>query len=73
MLKPVLNFQRHMAESSHEHRQLFDIIEKMLKFEPNLRITLQSALNHAFFNILDPKEKDRISRSRLPTSHSLSR
>ncbi|CAD5114841.1 DgyrCDS3877 [Dimorphilus gyrociliatus] len=68
--KPI---KRHMSETSQEHRLLFDIIEKMLKFEPNLRITLQVALGHSFFNTVAPKEKNCVTRSRLQTSHSLSR
>ena len=54
-----------------EVRDLFDLIEKLLEFEPNDRLPLKHALKHPFFEKLTKHEKSPISdRSR---SHSLSR
>ncbi|GBP14976.1 hypothetical protein EVAR_6626_1 [Eumeta japonica] len=47
--KPLL---RYMQSNGEEHRQLFDLIARMLEYEPNQRITLRDALKHPFFNKL---------------------
>ncbi|KAM3967090.1 CDC like kinase darkener of apricot isoform 4-T4 [Aphomia sociella] len=75
--KPLL---RYLQSNSEEHRQLFDLIARMLEYEPSQRITLRDALKHPFFSKLPPHQRlgsDRVragsasgSRSR---SHSLSR
>jgi serine/threonine protein kinase len=43
-------FQRYIGSDTEEHRQLFDLIEKMLEYEPAQRIPLAEALNHPFFS-----------------------
>ncbi|XP_071596365.1 dual specificity protein kinase CLK1-like [Heliangelus exortis] len=39
----------YMTCSTEEHCHLFDLIEKMLQYDPAERITLQEALKHPFF------------------------
>lgn len=39
-----------MLSDEEEHRQLLDLIEKMLEYDPDKRITLAKALEHEFFN-----------------------
>ncbi|ESN92091.1 hypothetical protein HELRODRAFT_89924, partial [Helobdella robusta] len=45
---------RYMACDQLEHRQLFDLIEKMLEYDPNDRVTLTDAIKHPFFDTLPP-------------------
>lgn len=54
---------------SEEQNQLFDLIELMLNYDPNERITLKQALEHPFFDLLP--QHLRIYDSRA--SHSVSR
>ncbi|XP_063782437.1 dual specificity protein kinase CLK3 isoform X1 [Pseudophryne corroboree] len=63
---PLLSYK---TGNSPEHRDLFDLLRKMLEFSPTLRITLTDALKHPFFNNLSPEEKNIGSR----TSRDLSR
>ncbi len=41
-----------MLSDDEEHRQLMDLIEKMLEYEPDRRTTLAKALEHPFFDKL---------------------
>ncbi|CAF1669107.1 unnamed protein product, partial [Adineta ricciae] len=41
--------RRYMMGDEQDHQQLFDIIEKMLEYDPKRRITLVDALRHPFF------------------------
>ncbi|CAG9787337.1 unnamed protein product [Diatraea saccharalis] len=76
--KPLL---RYMQSTSEEHRQLFDLISRMLEYEPAQRITLRDALHHPFFAKLPPHQRLGNDRSRCngessgsrERSHSLSR
>lgn len=43
-------FQRYKQSDDPEHTQLFDLILKMLEYEPAQRITLREALAHPFFD-----------------------
>lgn len=49
-----------MHTDSDEHRQLFNLIHRMLEYEPMSRITLADALRHPFFKRLDPKLRARV-------------
>lgn len=73
--------RRYMLSDDEEHRQLFDLISRMLEYEPSQRITLAEALDHPFFAKLSfeqrlhemerlEKESKNAMRER---SHSLSR
>ncbi|XP_011159153.2 probable dual specificity protein kinase madd-3 isoform X1 [Solenopsis invicta] len=70
---------RYMLSDDEEHRQLFDLIQRMLEYEPSQRITLKDALIHTFFDALpasqrlpDPRAAGDSQQSH-ERSHSLSR
>ncbi|KAF8784574.1 dual specificity protein kinase CLK2-like [Argiope bruennichi] len=44
--------KRYMHMSSKEHQELFDLMEKLLKYDPKERIRLTDALQHPFFDLL---------------------
>ncbi|XP_072929306.1 uncharacterized protein Doa isoform X2 [Epargyreus clarus] len=52
--KPLLKY---LQSNSEEHRQLFDLIARMLEYEPSQRITLRDALKHPFFTKLAPHQR----------------
>ncbi|XP_050455821.1 dual specificity protein kinase CLK2 isoform X2 [Cataglyphis hispanica] len=70
---------RYMLSDDEEHRQLFDLIQRMLEYEPSQRITLKDALTHPFFDALPASQRLPDPRaagdSQQPheRSHSLSR
>ncbi|TSO05405.1 Dual specificity protein kinase CLK2 [Bagarius yarrelli] len=41
--------RRYILSEAEEHHQLFDLIEAMLEYEPQKRITLAAAVRHQFF------------------------
>ncbi|NXQ90694.1 CLK3 kinase, partial [Nyctibius grandis] len=43
--------------NSQEHRQFFDLLRRMLEFDPSQRITVSEALLHPFFAPLSAEEK----------------
>lgn len=51
--------RRYMLSDDDEHRQLMDLIEKMLEYEPDRRTTLGKALEHPFFDKLSPHQRHR--------------
>jgi len=61
--------KRYMQTNDAEHAQLFDLIQRMLEYEPTQRITLKEALRHPFFR---PLGKDGTAGTH-DRSHSLSR
>ncbi|XP_051690582.1 dual specificity protein kinase CLK3 isoform X1 [Oryctolagus cuniculus] len=52
--KPLKSY---MLQDSLEHVQLFDLMRRMLEFDPAQRITLAEALLHPFFSGLTPEER----------------
>ncbi|XP_007478223.2 dual specificity protein kinase CLK3 [Monodelphis domestica] len=59
--KPLRSYMLH---DSLEHVQLFDLMRRMLEFDPAQRITLAEALLHPFFAGLTPEERTfRCSRN----------
>ncbi|NXF42047.1 CLK3 kinase, partial [Nyctibius bracteatus] len=49
--------QMYMLHNSREHKQFFDLIRRMLEFDPSQRITVSEALLHPFFAHLSAEEK----------------
>lgn len=39
-----------MTSNNKDHEQLFDLIEKMLEYDPTKRLTLDQCLQHEFFS-----------------------
>ena len=58
----TLSLQKYRMSDGDEHRQLFDLILKMLVYEPSVRITLAEALRHPFFNGVAAHQKLDIFR-----------
>uniref|UniRef100_A0A914HV61 Protein kinase domain-containing protein n=1 Tax=Globodera rostochiensis TaxID=31243 RepID=A0A914HV61_GLORO len=52
---------RYMSTNTEEHQQLFNLIQRMLEYEPASRVTLGEALRHPYFDRLDPKLKARVN------------
>ncbi|XP_046738555.1 dual specificity protein kinase CLK2 isoform X5 [Diprion similis] len=71
---------RYLLTEDKDHVLLFNLIEKMLEYEPTQRITLKDALSHPFFDALPASQRLPDVRATgdnsVPTherSHSLSR
>lgn len=43
-----------MVSDDQDTRNLFELIARMLEYEPSARITLAETLEHPFFEPLDP-------------------
>lgn len=54
---PCVPEQSYMLQDTLEHVQLFDLMRRMLEFDPAQRITLAEALLHPFFAGLTPEER----------------
>ncbi|XP_050349052.1 probable dual specificity protein kinase madd-3 isoform X2 [Nymphalis io] len=61
--KPLL---RYLQSNSEEHRQLFELIARMLEYEPSQRITLRDALKHPFFSKLPSQQRLGFQSTRPP-------
>lgn len=46
----VILLQRYLTSNNKDHEQLFDLIEKMLDYDPAKRLTLDQCLQHSFFS-----------------------
>lgn len=72
--KPLHRYQN---GDDDDHRQLFDLIARMLEYEPSSRLTLGEALHHPFFDKLPPHQRlddfDVAGDEGRERSHSLSR
>ncbi|XP_043475600.1 dual specificity protein kinase CLK3 isoform X1 [Leptopilina heterotoma] len=70
---------RYILSEEDDHRQLFDLIQQMLIYDPSQRITLKDSLNHPFFDALPASQKltdlraAGDSQQTYERSHSLSR
>jgi len=42
--------QRYKQSDESDHNYLFDLIFKMLEYEPSERVTLKEAMKHPFFD-----------------------
>lgn len=49
-IRVFLSYQRYMTSTSKDHEQLFDLIEKMLDYDPSKRLSLARCLHHPFFS-----------------------
>ena len=52
-----------MKKDDEETKQLFDLISRMLDYDPVSRISLYEALDHPYFHIRDELIEDRQSDS----------
>ena len=57
-------FKYILKEDEEDHRSLFDLISRMLEFEPTARITCASSLTHEFFVGAKNRTRKRITSSR---------
>ncbi|KAG7237587.1 hypothetical protein INR49_032151 [Caranx melampygus] len=53
--------RKYLLSHGTEHHLFFDLLEKMLEYEPSKRISLSSALRHPFF-LYQPKSQTRLFR-----------
>ncbi|KAJ3640771.1 hypothetical protein Zmor_027314 [Zophobas morio] len=52
--KPLMRYKQ---SDESDHNQLFDLIYKMLEYEPSQRITLKEAMLHSFFDKISPHQR----------------
>ena len=68
-----------MSADSSDHRQLFDLIERMLEYDPGERMSMVDAVRHPYFAKLaalaaaSPPSDETESDSSRDRSHSISR
>jgi len=70
MCKPLY---RYMKKEDEETKQLFDLISRMLDYDPMSRISLYEALEHPYFEIRDELIEDRQADSPRDHRNSKSR
>lgn len=49
--------QRYLESDDEEHRQLLELVARMLEYRPSERITLREALRHPFFQRIPPHHR----------------
>lgn len=52
-----------MVSKDEGHQQLFDLIEKMMEYDPTKRLSLEQALRHPFFTCYQKSSSKTSSRS----------
>lgn len=67
---PFCPQQHYMWSKGEDHRQLFDLIEKMMEYDPTKRITLEQALHHPFFSCFYKSSNRKSCSSNRSTSSS---
>jgi len=71
------HLMRYMMSDGEEHRQLFDLIERMLEYDPSRRISMHESMRHPFFDKLTSEQRGpQVNRNSVESrerSHSLSR
>ncbi|KAM6910673.1 dual specificity protein kinase CLK2b [Xenentodon cancila] len=55
--------RKYLLSHGTEHHQLFDLLERMLEYEPSKRISLPSALDHPFFTPPHPTARTQVWRN----------
>ncbi|XP_074529559.1 dual specificity protein kinase CLK1-like isoform X1 [Halichoeres trimaculatus] len=58
--KPLKHY---MSSKGEDHQQLFDLIEKMMSYDPAKRLSLEQALRHPFFSCYSKSSSSSKSRS----------
>uniref|UniRef100_A0A1A8J2T6 dual-specificity kinase n=1 Tax=Nothobranchius kuhntae TaxID=321403 RepID=A0A1A8J2T6_NOTKU len=64
--------KHYISSKTEDHRQLFDLIEKMMEYDPTKRLSLEQALHHPFFSCLYKTSNSRKSNSRGSSTRSSS-
>lgn len=55
--------KKYLLSHGREHHQFFDLLEKMMEYEPSKRISLSSALSHPFFLPLIHPRRSQVWRN----------
>jgi len=62
-----------MTSDTSDHRQLFDLVERMLEYDCDDRIALGDALRHPYFAKLPTSSVSTDGEQARERSHSISR